>query len=316
MQKEMQAGTAFYIATGAAIPLGYNSVVMQEHAKTAKNCVHLFAPAPLGKNICPRGEDVKKGALAIKKHSRITSHHIGILAGMGFEKVQVLRPLNVGIIATGSELCPPGTPLLPGQIYNNSSYAIAAQLKNAGVNLSFMHICPDDVQVFCQMVKSKIDEVDILLTTGGVSVGKRDFLPKAMQNLGALQLFHRVNMQPGTPVMANVLGKKVILGLSGNPFAALVNFQLFFWPMLAKAMQNKAFTWQRKKMPLQKGCMGQNRRRRFVRAFKKDDGVYLYEENHRSSVIFNLENCNCILEQPKETALCQGQMVQVLCWDA
>ncbi len=270
-------------------------------------------PAP-GENYCPAGEDLAQGQLAIAENCRLTSHHIGILAGMGLPKVVVKRPYRVGIIATGSELAPPGVPLAPAQIYNNSSYVIAAGLQKAGVRVEFMEICPDDPGIFCAMMRKRIDEVDAVLTTGGVSVGLRDFLPGAMQKLGAETLFHRVNMKPGTPVMASLWQAKPVLSLSGTPFAALVNFQVFFWPMLAKVMQNESLSWRLRPAVLCEGAMKPSGVRRFVRARLGWEGVYLKTKNHRSSVISNMGEANCIIDQPPGRALEQGDRVQVLCW--
>lgn len=307
-------GTAVRIMTGGAIPAGYDSVLMQEDTDGGGEAVSVYRAIAPGANYCPVGEDMRQGALAIKRHTRLTSHHIGILAGMGQAVVQVLRPLRVGIVATGSELCAPGTPLGPAQIYNNSSYVIASHLKAAGAVVAFMEICPDDAAVFCRMLRDKIDEVDVIVTTGGVSVGKKDFLPEAMEALGAAPLFRRVNMKPGTPVLASLFRDKVILSLSGNPFAALVNFQLFFWPMLARAMQNEEFTWRRSTAVLCEGTMKASPLRRFVRAFTNRDGVHLYTTNHHASVVFNLAASNCMVEQPAGKELREGDRVSILYW--
>ena len=307
-------GTAVRIMTGGPVPEGYDCVLMQEDSDQGEDTVAVYRRLASGDNCCPAGEDLQQGVLAIPRHTRLSSHHIGILASMGAATVQVLRPFRVGIIATGNELCSPGTPLGPGQIYNNSSYVIASHLRASGVEVAFMEICADDLPGFCRLAQHRLKDVDALITTGGVSVGKRDFLPDAVEALGARPLFRRVNMKPGTPVLAAELEGKILLCLSGNPFAALVNFQVFFWPMLASAMRNDAFTWRRRTATLCDGTMKASGLRRFVRAFKNKDGVHLYTKNHRASVMSNLPDSNCIVDQPANQPLAPGDTVNILYW--
>ena len=311
---DAKPGTAVRIMTGGAMPAGYDSVLMQEDSDGGEDTVAVFRALAPGDNVCPVGEDLQQGVLAIARHTRLSSHHIGILASMGYAQTRVLRPFRVGIIATGSELRHPGAPLGPAQIYNNSSYTIASHLKAGGVEVVCMDICPDNAVRFCQMARARLDGVDLLITTGGVSVGKKDFLPAAVVQLGATPLFHRVNMKPGTPVLAAQLDGKILLCLSGNPFAALVNFQVFFWPVLAAALQNGDFTWRRRTALLCEGDMKASRLRRFVRAFKNRDGVHLYTKNHRSSVVSNLPQSNCIVDQPPGRELRCGDEVEILYW--
>lgn len=307
-------GTALRVMTGGAVPDGYDCVLKQEDSDYGMDSVLIYKSASPYENYCTIGEDLKKGDLVIALHTRLNSQHIGIIAGMGYTSVPVLRPFRVGIIATGNELIKPGTALGPVQVYNSSSFTIASYLKSAGVEVVFSDICGDDGEQFCKMLKEKINQVDAIITTGAVSVGKSDFMPAAMEQIGAELLFHRVHMKPGTPVMANLYQKKLILSLSGNPFAALVNFHLLFWPVLAKAMQNESFSWTYSKSILIEGSMKASGLRRFVRAYKDEEGVHLYTNDHRASVISNLAASNCIVDQPPNKVLGAGDSVNILFW--
>jgi len=307
-------GTAVRIMTGAAVPSGYDAVIKQEDTDYGEDRVKIYKEMSSGENYCPVGEDVKEGQPVIARYTRLTSQHIGILAGMGYAEVSVVRPFRAALIATGNELVWPDTDLKPAQIYNSSIYTMAADLQSAGVEVVSMDICQDDCDKFQTLADARIDQVDIIITTGGVSAGKSDFLPDALKQLGAVKLFHRVRMKPGTPVLAGQYRQKPLLCLSGNPFAAQVNFHLFFWPVFAKAMQNESFSWKRLVTVLAGGTMKSSDLRRFVRAYKDDEGVHLYTHNHQSSVISNLVDSNCLIDQPAGMTLVEGDQVSIIYW--
>lgn len=311
---DVAKGTAVRIMTGGAIPPGYDAVVKQENTDEGPEHVLVHRAVANWENYCPPEEDLRVGERVIQRGTRLGSQHIGVLASMGFAQVEVLRPFRVGVIATGNELAKPGAPLGRTQVYNSSSYTIAADLKAFGVQLAFLEVCRDDEAALCRLVNARIGEVDAIITTGGVSVGKMDIVPAALEHLGAERLFHRVNMKPGTPVLAAAYQGKVLLCLSGNPFAALVNFHVFFWPVLAAAMGCPALSYKRGRAVLCEGGIKQSGLRRFVRALKKGDGVHLYTKNHRSSVFSNLPASNCIIDQPPGKALEAGDEVDVLYW--
>lgn len=307
-------GTAVRIMTGGAIPAGYDCVIKQEDTQRGAPILAIHKEMRSGENYCEIGEDIQAGQAVIKAHTRLTSHHIGVLASLGFHEVEVLRPLQVGVISTGNELVKPGDLLGPMQIYNSNSYAIAAHIQAAGFVVSFIEICSDEVDVFCEMVTEKMKEVDLLLTTGAVSVGKKDIIPDAIAKLGATLLFQKINMKPGTPMIASCYQNKLLLSVSGNPFAALVNFHLFFWPVAAKFMGNASFHWRCRKAKLCEGNAKENELRRFLRAYADEEGVHLYTRKHFSSVFANLADSNCIIDQPARQSLTEGDIVTIIDW--
>lgn len=309
---EGERGTAVRIMTGAPIPSGYDCVIKQEDTDYGAGTVQIFATISPKENYSPIGEDVRKDATVILKHTKLSHHHVGLLASMGFQQVEVLRPLRVGILATGSELVKPGQPLGFAQIYNSTSYTIVSYLREAGVEVQFLAICGDHLDEFYTCMQQKIDQVDLVITTGAVSVGKSDFVPSALAHLQASVLFHGVKMKPGTPVMAAVYAQKPIMCLSGNPFAAFVNFQLFFWPMLAHFLHTPSFSWRSHQAVVAEGEMKAGSMRRFIRARWENHRVYLYTKNHQSSIASNLSHANCLIDQPPNVSISTGDSVRII----
>ncbi len=304
--------TAARIMTGGAIPAGYDCIIKQEDTDRGETTVALYKALLQWENYIPAEEDIRRGELVIPRRTRLTPEHIGVLASMGFTRVSVLRPPRVALIATGSELARPGEELQPAQVYDSNSYVLAACLKSAGAELTLFQNCPDDPERFEALVRECVEKADILITTGGVSVGRRDIVASSLQSLGAEIIFSRVRMKPGTPVLAASYHGKPVLCVSGSPFAAVVNFHVFFWPMLAKATGCGAFIWRRGRAKLAEGAMKPSGLRRFVRAHISPDGVHLYTGRHGASVLSNLPGFNCMIDQPANVALSVGDVVDVL----
>uniref|UniRef100_UPI000ACE81B2 molybdopterin-binding protein n=1 Tax=Clostridium sp. NkU-1 TaxID=1095009 RepID=UPI000ACE81B2 len=164
------------------------------------------------------------------------------------------------------------------------------------------------------MLDERIGQADVIITTGALSVGKKDFLPEALEDMGAVRIFHGVNMRPGTPVMANRYREKLILSLSGYPFAAMVNFQMFFWPVLARFMGDDSLSWKKTRRMVLEGNASEAKRRRFVQAFSDDAGVHIFDRNHHSSVLSGMLRSNCIIDQKQGSVISPGDMVDILYW--
>ncbi|MGY3750304.1 molybdopterin molybdotransferase MoeA [Vagococcus acidifermentans] len=307
-------GTAVRIMTGAPIPAGYDCVVCQEQTDYGKDTVSIFRPIRKGKNYAMIGEDIKKNDRLLAARTCITPPMLGILASAGIQQVPVIEPLKVAIIATGSELAELGKPLSYGQIYNSNSYTIASYVRSIGGDVVLQTTCGDDADQFVNMLHSIITKVDLVFTTGGVSVGKKDFLPATLEKIGAERLFHKINAKPGTPILASVYKNVPVLSLSGNPFASLVNFHLFFWNTAARLMGNPGFSLKRKQLTVTSGQMAETNIRRFIRAYKTDNGVEIYTKVHQSSVFSNLASSNCVIDQPVKHPITVGDKVDVYYW--
>ncbi|MFD1672397.1 gephyrin-like molybdotransferase Glp [Agrilactobacillus yilanensis] len=313
-QYHAQPGTAVKIMTGAPIPDGYDAVVRQELTDYGTETVTITRAMTKGKNFGPIGEDVAQGQVIFPKYTYLTCDSLAVLASLGYDSVSVLQPIRVGLIATGNELATPGQPLATGQIYNSSMYAIAARIRQSGGVVVFQEICQDDPQALAQLLTDYRDAVDVFLTTGGVSVGVKDFVPQVIESIGGKPLFHNVYFKPGTPVMGSVWQDKVILSLSGNPFAAIVNFQLLYWPLLAAFMNNHHFDLKRGQGKIVAGQMKSSKLPRYVRGDQDHGAIRIPANGHQSSVLHNVVAHNCLICQPPDQALSVGDEVTYLEW--
>ena len=303
--------TAIRVMTGSPVPQGFDAVVMQEDTDYGEDKVLVYKAVLPGKNYCAAGEDIKKGGLILERGRKIGRGEIGLLASLGFSSVKVRRSARVALLNTGSELLMPGQPLAEGKIYSSIGSMLSASIKNAGLEISTEKIIKDDEKEITTAIKKALKTSDLLITTGGVSVGKKDLLPAVLKTLGAKTLFTGVNIKPGTPTTASLFDGKVILSLSGNPYAALVNFDIYFYYAAASLMQCNSLRPVRKEALLADSYEKTNSLRRFVRARLDCGKVYLPSQNHASSVISNLTDCNCYLDLPAGASLKAGEKVQV-----
>ncbi|MBR0032859.1 MAG: molybdopterin molybdotransferase MoeA [Treponema sp.] len=303
--------SAVRVMTGSPVPEGFDSVVMQENTDYGEKKVLVYKPVMAGQNYCAVGEDIKKGKLVIPKGRKIGRAELGLLSSLGLSSVKVRRKARVAILCTGSELSEPKTPLLPGKIYSSIGAMLSCSVKNIGLCVSKEKILADDEDIILNELKNSLSDSDFIITTGGISVGKKDLLPCVLKNLGAKKLFSGVNIQPGTPTTVSLANKKIILSLSGNPYAALANFDIYFYHAAACLMQSDSLLPKKMSAELFDDYSKVNRLRRFVRARISGSKVYLPSENHASSVISNLCDCNCYIDVPSGTKISKGDIVQV-----
>jgi len=308
-----EEGQVVRIMTGAPIPDGFDSVIKQEDTDYGEEEALIFMEIKPFTNYGKIGEDISEGQLILKKSTRLTPVHIGILASLGVSKVAVLKPLKVGIFSSGSELAEINEPLEAGQIYDINRYVISSRLKEMNVQLIFSHLISDNIDMFTNSIKNTINSVDILITTGGVSVGKKDIMHGVMATLGAKRLFWRINMRPGTPVLVNTYTEKLILSLSGNPFGALTTFELLFRPMLSAFTDSSAYQYKRVKATLMNDFPKVSVQRKFIRARYESGQVFLIDEKHESSVLSSMANCNCFIDIKANTPkLKKGMEVEII----
>ena len=225
--RELGAGEAIVISTGAVVPAGADAVVPVERT-TGDVEVERVA---LGDNVRPRGGDVRAGAVVAGGGSFLTPARVGALAAAGVAAVRCRRRPRVTVLATGSELRPPGEPLAPGEIYESNSVLLGAQLASAGAVVTVLDPVGDDAAATRAALERGL-EGDVLVTSGGVSVGPHDLVRGALADLGAEEVLWRVAVKPGKPVAFAVRGATLVFGLPGNPVSSLVDFELFVRPAL------------------------------------------------------------------------------------
>lgn len=232
--RRVGSGQCCKIMTGAMVPEGADCVIMQEYMETGHDGRILFTAGETETNINPMGEDLKEGDLLLQKGTLITPGHVGIIASAGKTKVKVSRSLNIGILATGNELIEPEQHPEGAQIRNSNSHQLAAQVRRAGHIPRMMGIVEDHRETLGKRITQVIEQVDLLLLTGGASVGELDLVPGVLQELGFRLEFDRVAIQPGKPVSFAHRGDKVCFGLSGNTVSSFVQFEILVRPYLEK----------------------------------------------------------------------------------
>ena len=195
--KTVCQGQAVRIMTGAAIPAGCDCCIRQESTDYGETVVQVYAGVPAWTNYCYKGEDFKKGTLLIKKGTRLSYTEAGIIASMGYAKAPVYRSPRVALLTTGDEVTPPGQPLLEGKIYNSNQTMLAVRMRELGIQPFIIDSIEDDPEKMAAALREASDKADIIITTGGVSVGKKDIMHEALPRTGAERVFWRILLKPG-----------------------------------------------------------------------------------------------------------------------
>jgi molybdopterin molybdotransferase len=219
----LPSGTALRILTGAPMPPGADTVMMQEDARLEDGLIRLPPGLKPGANCRPAGEDVAQGELALPSGTRLGPAEIGLAAALGFAALPVSRRPRIGVFSTGDELAPPGTPLGPAQTYDSNRFSLLALLAGLPVEAHDLGILPDRAGATAEALREAAASHDMLLTSGGVSTGEEDHVRAAIQAGGSL-VFWRLALKPGRPAAMGVVGGTPVLGLPGNPVAAIVTF--------------------------------------------------------------------------------------------
>lgn len=229
----IRMGEAAKIFTGAPIPSGANCVVRMEDSESNGNQVAISRPVLPGSNIVHKGEEIQEGDILLRQGFYLTPPAVGLLAAVGLAQVNVYRRPRVGLLSTGSELMDVGQPLNPGKIYNSNSYTLRGMLKEAGCEISVIPIVSDQMEDTLEALES-VSNADVIISTGGASVGDYDIMRHALAEFGCEMLFWKLNLKPGTPASVGQKGKQLFFSLSGNPAAAMVTFDLLVRPVLRK----------------------------------------------------------------------------------
>lgn len=233
----LAAGKAARIFTGAPMPDDADTVVIQEKTEVAVTGLHIRDEViRAGANVRPIGSEARKGALALAAGTRLTPAAIGFLATLGLDEVAVHARPRIQVIVTGNELQTPGHPLEHGQVYEANSYTLCAALAQLQLHNIPVHHAPDHAQQLQAIIAEALDTADVLLLTGGVSVGDYDYVAQALGNCGVKTLFHKVAQKPGKPLFAGRLKDKLVFGLPGNPSSVLTCFYEYVLPVIEQKM--------------------------------------------------------------------------------
>lgn len=231
-QMQLNKGEAVRIFTGAAVPDSANAVIMQEKVTIAENTIIIDSKLPVNHNIRAIGEQVKKGELALKKGTKLTPAAIGYLSSLGMTEVSVYKKPSIALITTGNELIEPGHVLEYGKIFESNSKMLQNALTNQGFEDISIHKIEDNYEVTLSKIKNLIETNDMVIITGGISVGDYDFVGKALKELHVLEIFYKVNQKPGKPLFFGKNENTLLFALPGNPAAALTCFYMYVYTAL------------------------------------------------------------------------------------
>lgn len=269
----LQMGTVARIFTGAPIPEGANAVIMQEQTQLQADKVKIDdKTARPGQNIRRMGEDIAKGDEILAKGHRLRAQDLGYISSIGIKEVEVYRPLKIAIFSTGDELLEPGEVPEPGKIFNSNRYVLSGAIPQLGFELIDMGRVEDDYQATYAALQQAAKMADVVMTTGGVSVGEEDHVKSAVEAQGSLEMW-QVKMKPGKPLAFGKIAETPFIGLPGNPVSAFSVFYLFARPFLLKMQGMQNYCLQPYWLPADFDWTKPNFRREFVRVKRVDDSV-------------------------------------------
>ena len=292
-ERVVESGQAVRIMTGAAIPKGCDCCIFQEDTDYGEETVEIYREVKQWDNYCFAGEDFKKGTTLLKKGTHIGYVEAAVLAGMGAAKVPVYRRPKVVLLTTGDEVVEPGNPLPAGKIYNSNMTMLSARMMELGIEPFYMEAVKDNPQVMAEKIKEIAEQADMIITTGGVSVGKKDIMHESIRLIDAERIFWRVNMKPGMPTLFSVYenasgGKVPVISLSGNPFGVAVTIELLIRPALEKMMQNPAIGLKEVTGVMADDFVKGIKGRRFIRAYWENGRFHLPNGLHSNGVLSSM----------------------------
>lgn len=310
-------GEAVKIMTGAPLPPGCDTVVPVEDVEAEGEWVRLISRSKPGGHVRRQGEDIRQGEIVIPAGSLLRPQEIGMLSAMGRLSVPVCRRTRVAILSTGDELLAPGSSPSPGKIINSNSYSLGAAVLAAGGEPQLLGIAPDTLDATCEKIRTGLD-ADMLIISGGVSVGDRDFVRTAIEKLGGSVDFWKVDMKPGKPLAFARLEGKPVFALPGNPVAALVSFELFVRPAILKSMGHRRIFRPKVKARLEEPLVNKGERPHFNRGIVSMlDGRYCVSTtgNQSSARLSSLTQGNGLIRLHPGAVHAAGDEVDVLLLD-
>ena len=311
---EVGLGEAVGIYTGAPVPQGADAIVGVEHTKVVGEQVQLHRPAS-GGDIRPKAQDLRRGDVYLYKGQRLTEAAVGIAAAMGYAEVPVVKRPRIGILATGDELAEPGEPFREGQVYNSNAYALAALVSSAGGEAVRLPNVKDDLELLEASLAGL--QLDLLLTSGGVSMGRYDFVRDLLFEKGTVY-FWKVAMKPGGPVLFGRYGELPLLGLPGNPVSSLVVFKLLGQAFLAAALgSTEPFPYERRRPAYAAAPFkGAGFKETFTRVTLSNDAdgrtVATSTGNQSSGVLRSLLLADALAVIPPHTSVGVGEKLEVI----
>lgn len=308
----LQKGEAVRIFTGASVPDSADTVIMQEKIIQDQRYITVEGSIEAGLNIRPKGEQIRRGEIALKKGTTLKGAHIGYLASLGFTTVKVHLKPSVAVVITGNELVPPGQPLPQGKIYESNGAMLTAVLTELGYkNVSTVSV-KDDLENTKSALLNAMETHDITIVTGGISVGDYDYVGKALKAIEVEEVFYKVKQKPGKPLFFGKKESTAIFALPGNPAAALSCFYIYVFPLLKQIEGASVTQFERITMPILKDYIPKGNQPQFLKARVLADGVEILS-GQSSSMLRSFGIANALVFLPENTGqVTQGEPVKVI----
>jgi len=298
-QPILKKGDAVRIFTGAAVPETANAVIMQERVSTIESGISIQGIVNINDNIRPLGEQVQQGALALKKNTKLSPAAIGFLYSLGITEASVFKKPKIALITTGNELVEPGQNLEFGKIYESNSGMIESALQQIGIENVQSYKIKDDYSSTLETLKKAIALNDLVIITGGISVGDYDFVGKALHELKVDEVFYKVKQKPGKPLFFGKKGDSHIFALPGNPAAALSCFYIYVYSALQIIQNNPAINLPRITAKSQTNYIKKGDRSQFLKAIYNNEKVSLLE-GQSSAMLQTFAISNALVYLPSD----------------
>ena len=312
---KVASGECVRIMTGAAIPSGADTVVMQELTEQTPDGVLVSPGQQLGQHVRKAGNDIQRGQGVLKAGRRLSAADLGVIASLGQSEIKVSRRLKAAFFSTGDELCPLGKPLQPGQIHDSNRYSLTGLLQSAGVEMLDLGIVPDDPDRLRNTLLDAATQAVVVVTSGGVSVGEADYIKALLDELGRVDIW-KVAMKPGKPLTFGSLKGSWFFGLPGNPVSVMVTFTQFVLPSLQKLMGMTPVPALQIQLPCGIALHKQPGRVEYQRGILQQDEtgrwVVLSAGTQDSGVLSSMSQANCFIVLPASSSGAEkGDMVTV-----
>jgi molybdopterin molybdotransferase len=285
LDEKIQRNQAVRIFTGAFVPDDTDTVVMQEHTTRTDNLLQIEKMPAACANVREKGEQIKKGELVFDVNTVITPAAIGFLACLGITKIKVYQKPKVAILVTGNELVPVGNKLPKGKIYESNSIMIEAALQTIGIKKTTVFKVKDSLKKTIKAVESCLAHFDVVLISGGISVGDYDYVKEALLKNGVTELFYKINQKPGKPLFFGTKENKIVFALPGNPASSLTCFYVYVFPALKKLMGFEAIHLPEMKKKINTDFKNTSGKTLFLKALYGDEKVIVLES--QSSAMLN-----------------------------
>jgi len=311
----LKAGQCIRIFTGAVMPAGADTVIMQEEVHAQADQIIFEAGAKSGQHVCLRGEDLTQGQVVLKPGKRLSPADIGLLASLGIPEVKVKRRLRVSFFSTGDELRAVGESLEAGQIYDSNRYTLYGMLNRLGVEVIDMGVVKDEPLAIKHTLLAAAADSDVIITSGGVSVGDADYVTDILQQIGTMH-FWKIAMKPGKPLTFGHIEKAVFFGLPGNPVSAMCTFYQLVQPGLQRLMGQNKTPPLRITVPCVSTLKKRPGRTEFQRGILETDAqgqlIVRSTGQQGSGILSSMSQANCfIILSPECTRINAGETVVV-----